>query len=626
VRRSIIPFLVGSERVASLQDLKRVISEKPEELVIPLQDGRLERFLNGISSRYVECIDRSNPRDSIKRLAEKLGVKIKKELELDDISAVDSAKELMKLFEKGKEEINIAKGTIEIDKLILKNPIRLRGQGKNETLLRIGELFAPYGFRFTLEHLTCEVENFVSSKEPDIKDAFFNFSNKIPVATSSEELLQLLEKKEKTIYLTEGKFDLENLKISASKLIGTGRDKTILQVKKLMIPKEVVFENLTCHAEFFLSSSIMNVKTECGNFYFERRTLGEIGTLRWKFRTGDRIRSSPAVGSDGTIYVGSDDGYFYAINPDGSLKWKFKTGKEWIRSSPAVGSDGTIYVGSNDGYFYAINPDGSLKWKFKNNGGWIRSSPAVGSDGTIYVGSNDYYLYAFNPNGTLKWKLKLVSYIYVESSPAVDEENNIYIGSHDRTLHSISMNGVLKWKFKDGWFGLGTVSSPAINGDGVIYIGSRNSYLYALNPNGTVRWKIFTKKEVNSSPAIGSDGTIYVGSDDYHLYAVNPNGTLKWKFKTGGKVVSSPAIGSDGTIYVGSDDYHLYAINPNGTLKWKFKTGGKVVSSPAITEEGIIYVGSDDGYLYAIYSDSFGLADSTWPMFRCDLKHNGRVK
>ena len=51
-----------------------------------------------------------------------------------------------------------------------------------------------------------------------------------------------------------------------------------------------------------------------------------------------------------------------------------------------------------------------------------------------------------------------------------------------------------------------------------------------------------------------------------------------------------------------------------------------MVSSPAITEEGIIYVGSDDGYLYAIYSDSFGLADSTWPMFRCDLKHNGRVK
>jgi len=47
--------------------------------------------------------------------------------------------------------------------------------------------------------------------------------------------------------------------------------------------------------------------------------------------------------------------------PDGSLKWKFGTG-DWVRSSPAIGEDGTIYVGSNDGYLYAINPVGTLKW------------------------------------------------------------------------------------------------------------------------------------------------------------------------------------------------------------------------------------------------------------------------
>ena len=37
------------------------------------------------------------------------------------------------------------------------------------------------------------------------------------------------------------------------------------------------------------------------------------GTLKWKFQTGSTIESSPAIASDGTIYVGSWDGYLYAI-------------------------------------------------------------------------------------------------------------------------------------------------------------------------------------------------------------------------------------------------------------------------------------------------------------------------
>jgi len=104
--------------------------------------------------------------------------------------------------------------------------------------------------------------------------------------------------------------------------------------------------------------------------------------------------NSPAIGSDGTIYVGSLDNNLYAINPDGTQKWTFATG-DFVESTPAIGSDGTIYVGSNDFFaFYAINPDGSQKWRAFSTGEDVTSSPAIGSDGTIYVGSNDNNLYA----------------------------------------------------------------------------------------------------------------------------------------------------------------------------------------------------------------------------------------
>src|ERR1700683_5287207 len=50
------------------------------------------------------------------------------------------------------------------------------------------------------------------------------------------------------------------------------------------------------------------------------------GDRPWQFRTGKGIFSTPVVGGDGTIYIGSADTWFYAISPRGKLEWKFKTG------------------------------------------------------------------------------------------------------------------------------------------------------------------------------------------------------------------------------------------------------------------------------------------------------------
>ena len=80
------------------------------------------------------------------------------------------------------------------------------------------------------------------------------------------------------------------------------------------------------------------------------------GTLKWSYATGasDYIYSSPAVGSDSTVYVGADDSELHAIRADdGTLKWSYATGDR-IYSSPAIGSDGSIYFGSADKKVYAI--------------------------------------------------------------------------------------------------------------------------------------------------------------------------------------------------------------------------------------------------------------------------------
>jgi outer membrane protein assembly factor BamB len=318
-------------------------------------------------------------------------------------------------------------------------------------------------------------------------------------------------------------------------------------------------------------------------------------THKWSYATESQVwMSSPAIGDDGTIYIGSDDHYVYALNPDGTLKWRYATGDR-VFSSPAIGADGTIYVGSMDDYIYALNPDGTLNWRYAT-GGNVWSSPAIGADGTIYVGSYDNYVYALNPDGTLNWRYATGNYI--ESSPANGADGTIYIGSDDHYVYALNPNGTLKWRYATG---VEVWSSPAIGADGTIYVGSADDYIYALNPNGTLKWRYATGDQIGSSPAIGADGTIYIGSMDYYIYALNPDGTLKWRYATGDRVyVSSPAIGADGTIYIGSNDHYVYALNPNGTLKWRYATEEKVWSSPAIGADGTIYIGSMDYYVYAI--------------------------
>lgn len=289
--------------------------------------------------------------------------------------------------------------------------------------------------------------------------------------------------------------------------------------------------------------------------------LAPDGQVRWTFRAGGALLSaSVAVAQDGTIYFGAEDGNLYALAADGKEKWRFLVGLP-IRSSPAIGADGTIYFGSGSqpsegARVYAIQPNGTLKWRpFDDPEGGVISSPAL-SQNILYIGSLDRRVYAVNLDGFYRqWRFRTGEAI--QSSPAIGEDGTIYIGSDDGKLYALAPDGKEKWRFptQDK-----IVSSPALGPDGTIYIGSLDGRLYAIRPDGQEKWRFQTEGPIYSSPAVAANGLIYFGSDDGHLYALNPDGTLRWSFKTDGEVRSSPVIAGDGTIYIASRDGNLYAI------------------------------------------------------------------
>ncbi len=335
-------------------------------------------------------------------------------------------------------------------------------------------------------------------------------------------------------------------------------------------------------------------------------TSANPGSLKWVFNEsiGTAFISSPAIGTDGTIYFGSQNHKFYALNPDGKRKWAFEA-NSIVDSSPAVALDGTIYAADENATLYALKPNGKKKWTYESNGTVIYT-PTIGPDGTIYVGTA-LTLDALTDNGTYgstKWSFRLGDDPL--TAPAIGADGTIYVGCADNNLYAINPDGTLKWKFATGDR---VNSSPAIGADGTIYFGSDDFNLYAVTDGGqgtvTEKWAFTTGAKVESSPAIGADGTIYFGSYDFNLYALTDGGrgivTEKWAFAAGLITFTAPAISADGTIYACTDSGVLYAVNPDGSQKWAFTAGGPLgSSSPVIGPDGTIYVGGETSKLYAV--------------------------
>ncbi|MBR9683664.1 PQQ-like beta-propeller repeat protein [Candidatus Woesearchaeota archaeon] len=367
------------------------------------------------------------------------------------------------------------------------------------------------------------------------------------------------------------------------------------------------------------------------------------GTIKWVYEAGTSIQSSPAIGKDGTVYVGIDDGYFYAFNPDnGEIKWKTKIGTPLQKeqgyadytstlTSPGIAEDGTIYTASRDQLLYAFNPDGTEKWRlhldltFDNWG-----SPAIADDGTIYMTSSNPRpgVIAINPDGTEKWFFKAGTNMF--NSVSIGKDGTIYAALPTSTktnaIFAINPDGTEKWSYDTHLF---IESTLMVADDGTVYGGTfakegpGYAGVYAIK-NGEKLWYFETESSTESMPTPSiKDNTLYFGADDSYFYALNLDGTVKWKYKTAGFIEASPSIGADGTIYIGTSNVErgnpsFYAFNPDGTVKWtNSERSDSIISSAAIGKDGSIYVGSFGGVFYA-----FGETDE--PVLEKDivsLKH-----
>jgi outer membrane protein assembly factor BamB len=333
----------------------------------------------------------------------------------------------------------------------------------------------------------------------------------------------------------------------------------------------------------------------------------------WVFSTGGAILSSPIIAGDGTIYVGSNSGSFYARNPDNTPRWTAVLAGPCY---PGTLAGGRIYVGTGatGNALYALNSStGSVIPGFPYvTSGPVTTKPAVGTEGAstgnIYFGSDDGTFRAVNSSGALQWSFTPFGIPQpFRSSPALSASGGtVFFGSNNGSFYARNAGtGGIVWTQTVAGAGA-FLSSPVVGAGGTVYVGNDNGRIYAFNgASGAVLWSFDTGAPVRSSPALNGDSSrVYIGSESNILFALDASsGAEIWRF-TGASGDIDSAIEVDdanGHIYFGSDDDNVYALYPDGTLKWSFTTGGNVEVKPAVnTSDGTVYAGSSDGNLYSI--------------------------
>jgi polyvinyl alcohol dehydrogenase (cytochrome) len=391
--------------------------------------------------------------------------------------------------------------------------------------------------------------------------------------------------------------------------------------------------------------------------------------LDWTFKTGGPIASAPAS-AGGIVYVGSWDGYEYALNANtGALVWKTFLGQTTAPcypqlagvSSAADVENGVVYVGGGDSNWYALDAaTGNILWSVftgDNTKGWYNWSSPLIYNGYAYIGVASVGDCPLIPGQLLQ--VSLTTHLVVNSyntvptgqvgggiwtSPSVDPSTNtifVTVGNLNPTAEIFALDANTlavksSWSVPqsdaqvaggDSDFGTSPILFTDTNGDQLLGAINKNGIGYVFNRNNLAAGPVWeTQVAVGgtcpecgdgsvSSAAFGN-GTLFMAGGNAvingqgykgSVNALNPaTGQYLWQHSASGMIVPALAY-SNGLVLDGAGSTLEVLDASSGTRLWSYTTGGQLYAEPTVAN-GQIFAGSTDSNIYA-----FGLGTPTTP-------------
>ncbi|WP_089789643.1 outer membrane protein assembly factor BamB family protein [Natronobacterium haloterrestre] len=293
----------------------------------------------------------------------------------------------------------------------------------------------------------------------------------------------------------------------------------------------------------------------------------------WEFETDDSLAATPLL-IDGTLYVGSHDERFYAIDPEtGDEEWSVDL-ETSLRPTPAY-ADGNFYLSGNRELLSIDAESGDVRWR-EDGTNSNPYYPLVLDDSTGVVTDNEH-LWRFDlETGTLEEPIDLLPDPYemgVSEAPAISD-GTAYVAYEDR-LGAIDLGtGEREWVFENEAGEILHHISPAV-ADGLVYIGDVEGNFYAVDADsGDLEWEYEATTEIASSPSV-ANGTVFFGDRNRVIALETEAGDKKWDAEVPFPQ-NIPSLIANGIVYTSSHTYICAIRSRTGEKIWSHEFGSEI--------------------------------------------------
>jgi outer membrane protein assembly factor BamB len=343
----------------------------------------------------------------------------------------------------------------------------------------------------------------------------------------------------------------------------------------------------------------------------EREAPANVAHLRWRTSIHEQglfvarpeeCASGAIVGSK--LVIGSRAGKLVALNTsDGRPAWSTALSGGVDGDTRLDLARGQVYVGSDDGFVYAVDASGAIRWSYKAKGA-IERGAELGGDLVYFSTAADRVFALEAGSGTFRWQYEREApegfTIHGHGAPRLFD-GAIYAGFSDGYLVSLNaQNGELMWakslaaatdQFVD------VDATPAFAGDLVI-TSSYSGGLYALRGrNGDIRWRL----NIEGASAIGmADNRLYVAAPREGLAALTPDGQFLWRqgLADAGDLTPPLAVGPY-LLFSGSRAGLFIIERSTGRLLQIFNPGRGACAQPTVDGNNV-YLLANSGSVYAL--------------------------
>lgn len=324
--------------------------------------------------------------------------------------------------------------------------------------------------------------------------------------------------------------------------------------------------------------------------------------------------------ANGVLYIAcrNDSIYAYQWNNEGGAPqrlWKLKIGRLSSFSTSPVLHKGILYIGGQNGVFYAIDADkGEIRQQsLLDNKPLINCSPVISTNNRmVFIAASDGAVYTFPlVDPTTKswaplWKFPTQKKI-VCTPAAVDDL--LLIGGTNKFLYALNVKTKAVTWYKS--FSQPIAASPVIDGT-TAYVGAGDQLFAYGYQDGKSLWNC--KLQGNILSILATKENLLVVSDSPKLFAVSKKGERSWDSgekgwgKDIGTLANAPVVSSRDTIYLSAQktvrqgentkkEGILYALASNGQLLWEYKIGAEIFASPVLLGNTLV-LGADKLYAF----------------------------